>query len=135
MRNVGNFRLIIRLKYVTKMKKGGSMVAGEDIEKGEEIKLTVKPTNPKGITREYVNYAQVRFGEYEFTIDFADIPAPDADTVEEAKKTGLLEGEVKYRIACTPPFIERLILALTESYRKYKKQITEEVEEDRTESI
>ncbi len=93
----------------------------------EETDVTIKVINPDGRTREYVNYARVNHGPNEFTVDFCDIPQPYDEDLQRVLQAGAIEARIKYRIACTPAFMEKFIFALAENYRKYKeKQVKRE---------
>ncbi len=67
---------------------------------------------PELIGGAYANFANVTFSQYEFTLTFARI--------EHEVEEGDVPGVVVARVNASPKFVEELIVALQDSWSKYR---------------
>jgi len=98
------------------------MAANEEGAKLEVFKATVKPVNVNDLKREFVNFAVVRHGDSEFTIEFCDVDPAAAGDPAKIQEKGVIEAPVKFRLVCAPGFIELLVAALTENLALFKEK-------------
>lgn len=97
-----------------------------DEGKPETLKFSIKPINPNGMEREFVNYAMVRHGDNDFTIEFCDVNPPDDKDIQTVKDKAELEVPVKFRLVCTPSFVELFISALQDNLKKFRAKKKED---------